>query len=160
MTKHHLPSLQIAQQGLWLSQDTVSKTQAFTNILKTGRCWTLVVIIIFNYRACHGEMFMRLPAFTDCQRELSPFTPLEKLAQYKPIKWKQRIKHQWFSIALVTAFSSPLFTATWRAERCTRKGKRKEAFQQETKMNHFRINTIPQPWRAIKLILLVKRRAW
>lgn len=159
MTKHHLLSIQLAQQGLWLSQDVVSKTQTFTNSLKSGCCWMLIVIVIFNYRACHGEMFMRLPALTGCQRELSPFTPLEKLAQYKPIKWKQRIKCQWFARALVTAFSSPLFIAEPTAERCTRKGKRKGAFQQETKMNHFRINIIPQPWRAIKLILLVKRRA-
>lgn len=158
MTKHHLLSIQLAQQGLWLSQDTVSKTQTFTIRLKTGRCWVLVVLI-FNYRACYDEIFMRLPAFAACQRELSPFTPLEKLAHYKPIKWKQRIKHQWFARALVTAFSSPLFIATRTAERCTRKGKIKESFQQETKMNHFRINIIPQPWRAIKLILLVKRRA-
>lgn len=71
--------------------------------------------------------------------------PLEKLAQYKPIKWKQGIKHQWFARALVTDFSSPLFIAMLTADRCRRKGKRKESLQQETKMNHFRINIIPQP---------------
>lgn len=62
--------------------------------------------------------------------------PLEKLAQNRPIKWKQEIKHQWFARALVTAFSSPLFIATITADKCTRKGKRKEALQQDTKMNH------------------------
>lgn len=62
--------------------------------------------------------------------------PLEKLAQYRAIKWKQGIKHQWCARAFVTAFPTPLFIAVITADRWSKKGKRKEPLQQDTKMNH------------------------
>lgn len=131
--------------------------QTFTHCLKTGHCWMLIVTWFFNYRACHGEMFMRLPAFTDCQGNLVPSHHWRNWHSLNPSSGNKELNISGLP-ELWWQPSPPLFSLPQEQLRDAQE-KAKEAFQQETKTNHFRINIIPQPWRAIKLTLLVKRRA-
>lgn len=131
--------------------------QTFTHSLKTGHCWTLIVTLFLITGLVMVKCLWSSQLSLTVKRNLVPSHHWRNWHSINPSSGNKELNVSGLP-ELWWQPSPPLFSLPHEQLRDAQE-KAKEAFQQETKMNHFRINIIPQPWRTIKVILLVKRRA-